>query len=228
MGIFDEARLRAWKEQPEDFLDEAPIDADGTLAPADGWCKQGVGIAYNGVWGYRPSVVSPANTAEPLFLVDRSGNRPSHEHAHLYLDKAAAPCRRAGPRKITYRGDTDSTQTKHLDRWDQDGARFIFGIDAMANLKGLAERPPDLAYSELERPPGYTIETAPRQARERHEGRIVAEREFDTLKSIGEEVAEFAYKPVACKKAYRVVVLKKKLIVGRGRLWVFEPDRDFS
>ncbi len=32
----------------------------------------------------------------------------------------------------------------------------------MANLKGLAERLPDLQYSELERPPGYTIKTAPR------------------------------------------------------------------
>jgi len=37
--------------EPEDFFDEAFIDADGTLAPTDGWCKQGVDIAYNGVWG---------------------------------------------------------------------------------------------------------------------------------------------------------------------------------
>ena len=33
MDIFNEARLRAWKEQPGDFFDEAFIDADGTLAP---------------------------------------------------------------------------------------------------------------------------------------------------------------------------------------------------
>ena len=227
MDIFNEARLRAWKQQPDDFFDEAFIDADGTLAPTDGWCKQGVDIAYDGTWGYHPLVVSLANTAEPLFLVNRSGNRPSHEHADVYLDKAAALCRRAGFRKITFRGDTDFTQTKHLDRWDQDGVRFIFGIDAMANLKELAERLPDLEYSELERPPRYTIKTAPRQARERHKERIVAERQFDTLKLIGEEVAEFEYRPVACKKAYRVVVLRKKLIVEKGQLWLFEPDRYF-
>ncbi len=227
MGIFNEARLRAWKEQPDAFFDEAFIDADGTLAPSDGWCKQGVDISYKGVWGYHPLVVSLANTAEPLFLVNRSGNRPSYEHADVDFDKAAALCRRAGFRKITYRGDTDFTQTKRLDRWDQEGVRFIFGIDAMANLKDSAGRLPDLEYSELERPPRYTIKTVPRQARERHKGRVVSEREFDTRKLIGEEVAEFEYRPVACKQAYRVIVLKKKLIVEKGQLWLFEPDRYF-
>jgi DDE family transposase len=227
MGIINETRLRVWKQQPDDFLDHAFIDVDGTVAPSDGWCKQGVDIAYNGVWGYHPLVVSLANTAEPLFLVNRSGNRPSHEHAAVHLDKAATLCRRAGFRQITYRGDTDFTQTKHLDRWDRESIRFIFGIDAMANLKGLAERLPDLRYSELERPPRYTIKTVPRQARERHKERVVSERQFDTLKLIGEEVAEFEYRPVACKKTDRVVVLRKKLVVEKGQLWLFEPDRYF-
>jgi hypothetical protein len=227
MDIFNESRLRAWKEQPDAFFDEAFLDADGTLAPSDGWCKQGVDISYKGVWGYHPLIVSLANTSEPLFLVNRSGNRPSHEHADGYLDKAAALCRRAGFRRITFRGDTDSSQTKRLDGWDRDGVRFIFGIDAMANLKGLAERLPDLGYSELERPPRYTIKTVPRQTRERHKERIVSERRFDTLKLIGEEVAEFDYRPVACEKAYRVIVLRKKLVVEKGQLWLFEPDRYF-
>jgi hypothetical protein len=136
-------------------------------------------------------------------------------------------CRRAGFRKVTYRGDTDFPQTKHLDRWDRDSIRFIFGIDAMANLKDLAERLPELQYSELERSPRYTIRTTPRQARERHKERVVAERQFDTLKLIGEEVAEFEYRPVACEKTYRVVVLRKKLVVEKGQLWLFEPDRYF-
>jgi hypothetical protein len=172
-------------------------------------------------------IVSLANTAEPLYLVNRSGNRPSHEQADVYLDKAAALCRRAGFRRITFRGDTKFSQTKHLDRWDQDGIRFIFGIDTRANLKDLADRLPDLQYSELERPARYTIKTVPRQSRERHKERIVAERQFDTLKLIGEEVAEFPYKPIACEKTYRVIVLRKKLVVEKGQLWLFEPDRYF-
>ena len=80
---------------------------------------------------------------------------------------------------------------------------------------------------ELERPPRYTIKSVPRQARERHKERIVAERQFETLKLIGEEVAEFEYRPIACKRAYRVVVLRKKLVVETGQLWLFEPDRYF-
>ena len=130
------------------------IDADGTLAPTGGWCKEGMDIAYDGKWGYHPLVVSLANTSEPLYLVNRCGNRPSHEHAAVYFDKAAALCRRAGFRRITLRGDTDFTQTKHLDRWDTDGVRFVFGIDAMANLVGLAEGLPGLEYSDWNARPG--------------------------------------------------------------------------
>ena len=227
MDTFNETRLRVWKEQPADFFEEAFIDADGTMAPTDGRCKRGVDISYDGVWGYHPLVVSLANTAEPLFLVNRSGNRPSHEQAEVYLDKAAALCRRAGFKRITFRGDTDFSQTRHLDRWDRAGHRFIFGIDAMANLVAIAEALPAEKYGELERPARYTIKTAPRQARERHKDRVVAERQFKTLKLLGEEVAEFEYRPVACEKAYRVVVLRKKLTAEKGQLWLFEPDRFF-
>ena len=153
MDAINEARLRVWNQQPEEFFKEAIIDADGTLVGTDAECKEGVDLAYNGVWGYHPLVVSLANTQEPLFLVNRSGNRPSHEMAASFIDQAATLCRRAGFRSFLFRGDTDFTQTKHLDRWDDAGdIRFIFGIDAMPNLVALAEQLPESAYSFLERP----------------------------------------------------------------------------
>ena len=216
-----------WKQQPDAFFDEAVIDADGTLAPTDGWCKQGVDIAYNGTWGYHPLVVSLANTAEPLFLANRGGNRPSHEHADGYLDRAIELCRRGGFRKVTLRGDTDFTQTKHLDRWDTDGVRFVFGIDARANLKALADDLPADAFSVLKRPARYRIKTTPRGTREDHKTPIVVARQYETIRLKGEEVAEFEYRPVACQKAYRVVVLRKRLSREKGQQVLFEEYRYF-
>ena len=58
----NETRVRVWRAQPAPFFDEAVIDADGTLAETTGQCKSGMDIAYDGVWGYHPLVVSLANT----------------------------------------------------------------------------------------------------------------------------------------------------------------------
>ena len=226
MDTINGVRLRVWKEQPAEFFDEAFLDADGTLAPSGGWCKQGVDYCHEGVWGYHPLLVSLANTAEPLFLLNRSANRPSHEDAHVYLDRSIALCLQAGFRRITLRGDTDFSQTKLLDGWDEANVGFIFGIDAMANLVARADALPTEAYIELDRP-ARPIQTVPRQARERHRERVVQERQFKTLKLMGEEVAELAYQPTACRKSYRVIVLRKKLVVEKGQQWLFEPDRLF-
>ena len=77
-------------------------------------------------------MVSLANTGEPLYLVNRSGNRPSHERAAELLRPGRSPVPRGrASSKILLRGDTDFTQTEQLDRWDDDGVQFIFGIDAM-------------------------------------------------------------------------------------------------
>ena len=96
MAAINEVRLGVWKLQPPAFFERAVIDADGTLAPTYGQCKEGMDISYKGQWGYHPLLVSLANTGEPLYLVNRSGNRPSGEGAAERFDQAAALCRRAG------------------------------------------------------------------------------------------------------------------------------------
>ena len=134
MRVLNDKRVGVWKQQPDAFLEEAIIEADGTLVGTTGECKQGMDLSYNGVWGYHPLLVSLANTNEPLFLLNRPASRPSYEGAAEYFDRAAALCRQAGFRHITFRGDTDFTQAAHLDRWDQDGIHFVFGLDAQPNL----------------------------------------------------------------------------------------------
>jgi Transposase DDE domain group 1 len=228
MDIINGARLRVWAQQPDDFFKEAFIDADGTLVPTDAECKQGVDIDHNGDWGYQTLVISLANTAEPLYLVNRGGNRPSHEQADVYLDKAADLCRQAGFRKITMRGDTDFTQTKHLDRWDDaNDVRFIFGFDAHPKLVALAEDLAEDAYSYLERRPKYQIKTVPRQTPERVKAGIVQARGYETIHTMEEWVAEFDYRPVACKKSYRLIVVRKRLEVEKGQLVLWERYRYF-
>jgi len=102
--VFNETRLKVWRQQPETFFEEAVVEADGTMVETSGECKQGIDINYKGQWGYHPLVLSLANTGEPLYVVNRSGNRPSHEQAAGYFDRAIALCRRAGFRRVLLRG----------------------------------------------------------------------------------------------------------------------------
>jgi DDE family transposase len=135
METINEVRLKVWKQQEPEFFARAILDADGTIAPTTGQCKQGMNISYDGQWGYHPLVVSLANTREPLYLLNRPGNRPSHEGADEYLDKAVTLCRRAGFQRILLRGDTDFMQTWKLDAWDKAGdLTFIFGADARKEM----------------------------------------------------------------------------------------------
>ena len=226
-AIFNAIRLKVWRQQPKSFFEEAVIDADGTMVETTGECKQGMDINHKGQWGYHPLVLSLANTAEPLFVVNRSGNRPSHEQAAWYFDRAISLCRRAGFRRIRLRGDTDFTQTEHLDRWDAGGVRFVFGIDAMANLYERAENLPKNAWKVLVRRAKYAVKTKPRKRPENVKQQVVEAREFEDIRLVKEHVAEFRYRPVKCKNDYRVVVVWKDLEVHQGQKKLFDDARCF-
>lgn len=65
MDAINEGRLEVWRTQPAAFFAEtARIDADASIVPTTGDCKQGMEISYNGVGGYSALVVSLANTGE--------------------------------------------------------------------------------------------------------------------------------------------------------------------
>ena len=225
--VFNITRLKVWRQQPAEFFEEAVIEGDGTMVETSGECKQGMDINHKGQWGYHALVLSLANTGEVLYVLNRAGNRPSHEHAAGYFDQAVALCRRAGFRRVLLRGDTDFSQTAHLDGWDLDGVRFIFGIDATSALYEIAENLPTNAWKELHRRPKYKVRTQRRQRPEKVKQQIVEQREFEDVRLAKEHVAEFIYRPAKCRRSYRVIAVWKDLEVYQGQKKLFDKDRCF-
>jgi hypothetical protein len=222
---FHEPRLKVWKQQPDSFFDLALIEGDGTMVETCGEHKEGIGINYKGQWGYHPLVMTLANTREVLYLVNRSGNRPSHENAAVYFDRSIDLCRRAGFRKIRLRGDTDFSQTRHLDRWHDDGVQFVFGMDSMPNLEEIADNLPKSAWKVLKRKQRKSDK--PRAKRPNTKEQIVIENEYTNKRLEKEFVAEFDYSPGLCGHTYRMVVLSTQIAVTKGQQKLFDDSPYF-
>jgi hypothetical protein len=226
MEVFNDVRERAWAGQPAAFFERAVVDIDATVAPTLGQCKQGMDLSYKGVWSYAPLIVSLANTREPLYLVNRPGNTPSSKGAAPWIDRAIERLEKKFD-SILLRGDTDYSQTEHLDRWDGRGVQFIFGFDACSNLVSLADGLPAGAWAPLARRPRYEVKTRERKRPENVKEAIVRERGYKNIRLVGEDVAEFDYRPGKCKQAYRMVVVRKNLSVERGEAVLFDDVRYF-
>ncbi len=223
LDVINDTRLKVWADQPPTFFEQARLDMDGFLVETTGQCKRGMDIGYDGTWGYHACVLTLANTGEVLSIVNRPGNRPSHEGAATLVDQATAVCFRGGFRRVLPRGDTKFSQSEHLDRWDDDPrVRFIFGFEALANLKAIAEALPDRAWRPLQRPARYEVKTAPRRRPDNVKEAVVVARQFENRRLRSEEVAEFNYRPTACRKTHRMVVVKKNISVEKGEKLLFD------
>ena len=218
-------RKKIWKQQPQNFLKQAIINVDGTISPTTGECKEGMDISYNGQWGYHPLVVSLAKTREPLYIVNRSGNVPSHLESAKWIDKSLdLVCDTF--KKVCLRGDTDFSLTANFDKWNE-RCMFIFGMDAMPNLVKLANRIDPGNWQKLEKKPKYEVKTRTRKKPENVKAQVVKKRKFKNIQTVSEHIAEIAYKPGKCQKSYRMIILRKTIKVTKGELKLFDDIRYF-
>jgi hypothetical protein len=211
----------SWKERGE-----AIIDADGTHAPTWGECKEGIGLSYEGDWGYHPLLVSLANTAEPLYLVNRSGNCVSHDGAVFWIDRAIALVRQSFKR-VCLRGDTDFALTAHFDRWSAEGVKFAFGMDAIPKVVKIAQGLAPKRWTVLRRREKHPPRGQRRQRPRNFKGEIVVEKGYRNIRLVREEIAELNYQPIKCKRAYRLIVQRKSLSVEKGQMRLWDDVRYF-
>lgn len=228
MEAIDESRLIAWQSQDPGFFQQAELHVDGSIVGTTGECKEGMDISYKGIWGYHPLIVTLDNTREVLRIVNRPGNRPSYEDAWYEIDESVILCRKAGFKHIRVTGDTDFTQTTHLDRWNREGdITFVFGADCRPNLFDIAEKLPKSKYQRLERRPKYEVKTKPRQRPERVKQQRIIDREYKDIRLMAEDVAETRYSPSACKEEYRLIILRKNLSIEEGQRKLCDEYRYF-
>lgn len=215
----DDVRVNVWKRQKQPFLRQATIDMDSTIVPTSGECKGGMDLSYKNIWGYHPLLMTLAETGEVLRITNRGGNSQSGHNAFRDVDKAIAVCRRAGFQKIFLRGDTAFTQTDHLDRWDQEGVTFVFGIAAHKNLVEMAENVPENDWQGMPRKTPDPS-TSPRARPANVKLAVIQRRGYTNHRLHRESYVEVPYKPYKCKKTYRLVILRKEVnVTEQGRLF---------
>lgn len=225
MDAVNEIRVKLWNLQRPDFRRRAIIDADGTISPTDGEKKLGMGMSYKGIWGYHPLLVSLANTKEPLFIVNRSGNASSQDDAAQWIDRAVELTRSSFD-EVLVRGDTAFSLTENFDGWTDEGVKFVFGYDSYENLRRIADSLPSAAWRPLERK-RRAVKTRERDKRENTKDQIVRENEYTNIRLASEHLAEFAYRPTKCARDYRMIVLRKNLTVEKGEIYLFDDIRYF-
>ncbi len=178
---------------------------------------------------HHPLLISLANTSEhdrcscsigaatTTSLAGTGGRLPGHGH------RATLPSRPASAASCTARGDTKFAQTKHLDRWDTAEATIAWIL--LHRIRGL-RRGSRRGPTDLRTPRHRLLSStaAPDQdlrAAEARASQVPANRPlrhgYEDIELLEGDGGVFAYRPTAlCKKSYRMVVLRKRVEVGKG------------
>jgi len=115
-----------------------------------------------------------------------------------------------------------SQRGAYLDGWHDQGMLFTFGLDVSPSRWLDAEDLEKSAWKPLVRPPRYVPIGAPRRRPERVKQKVVEDRQFKDIRKIDELVAEMKYRPHACRREYRLVIVRRNVEVNepkQGRLF---------
>jgi len=217
-------RIEVWKTQDKSFFEEANIDMDGVIVPTSGECKEGMDMSYKGTWGYHPLLFSLANTGEPLFIENRSGNAASHQNAAYWSDKSIKLCLEAGFKKIRLRGDSAFSLTENFDTWTKKGINFVFSYDSMENLKESVELFDESDWSDLVRKADIAFQ---RERPENVKEKMVVIRGFKDMKLKSEDILELQYTPTKCSIPYRMIAIRKEIETSQYGQALFKDHRYF-
>ena len=160
-------------------------------------------------------------------LPSNARRRPSHSmHFGAQLRGLRAPCERfapwvtPGPRITRFRLAAD------LGRMGLDTHRVSNKVSKITSRHLV---PLDRAFPAhaLVRRAERALATRPRRRPARVKDRIVRERGFTKITTVGEAVVDFDYQPTKCTRPYRVVALKKNLSIEKGEHVLFDDIRYF-
>jgi hypothetical protein len=216
MDAINGVRKKVWQSLSPAMLHLALIDVDGTISGTQGNQKEGADFAYNGIFGYAPLVLTLANTQEVLYVVNRPGNRPSHDDSFYWLKESVNLVKSGGFEKARLRGDTDFSLTAHFDYWSEEGVEFVFGMDSHPSFVNRSKDLQEPAWHRLKR---SSVKRAlgPKFQGRNFRAEKIEEREFLDYHLAAEYVAEIPYQPRKSKKTYRMVILRKHINVRKGQ-----------
>jgi hypothetical protein len=91
----------------------------------------------------------------------------------------------------------------------------------------IAAQLPERVWQQLQRPARHPVATAPRQRPANVKQAVVVQKGYTDIRLVSEQVAEFNYRPGACRQDYLVVVLRKHLVLEKKGQKVGEEVRYF-
>lgn len=231
-AVIDAARERVWRRLPCCRRRVATLDLDSTVREVYGECKQGADFSYNGKWSYHPLLVTLAETREPLRTINRPGNAASADGAAAALQEVLPLVKRHFG-QVYVRGDSKFYQRGVLGACEQHQAYFATVMDGYAVLHEMAEKLPENAWRPFsahaaERAAPRVAPRLRRRKRARQRRRIAREREYKTLATTDQWVAEFQYTIPRHTKAgdfpadltgrtYRVAVKRQRVEESQGQ-----------